>query len=409
MIKADKILSWCDKAIYWEIVIIPFVASFSSAAVNVFIGLLIATFLAKRLLGRNNKITGGFLDLPFSLLIIAAIISFVNSINITSSIQGIFKLLKYGFLIAIIGREVKDKEHFKRTIFAALFGLLLASLDGIYQFIFGIDFFRHKAYDSIFGVIRLKAAFPHTNIFSGYLALFLPVSAVLFLYSSKGKSRICLGIIAAVALFCLVFTFSRSALFGFWLTMLTVGFMRKNKLIIAFLLLAVLIAPFFVPKSIRDWSKSTGSIAELILNKERFALYETSFNMIRHHPIVGVGVNTYCLNYQKYKLHNTSEDTANTQWYAHNSFLQMASETGIVGLLIFLCLLFVLFRHWRIFYRKEADNFEKFASLGIFMGILVFLIHGLTETNLYYPKIAVLFWFEIGLLYGLLNLKKEKG
>ncbi len=407
MINREKILNFCDKAIYWEVIIIPFVASFSSAAVDIFIGWLIFTFLIKKFTGKNKDTMQGILDLPFILLILISILSFVNSINLHSSMQGIVKLLKYGFLIAILGREVKDKEHFKKIILSSIFGLFIGSLDGVYQLIFGVDLFRHRPYDAVIGLARLKGAFPHTNIYAGYLALFLPLCAGLFLYFSKGKSRVYFGIVSAVALFCLIFTFCRSAVLGFWLAMLIIGIIKKDKLVVALLIVVVLIAPFLAPKGIRDWSKNTSSVAELLLNKSRFVLFETSFNMIKHHPLLGVGVNTYSLNYQKYKLHDTSEDTANTMWYAHNSFLQMASEIGIIGLLVFLYLLAKLTKYWWVFYREINDNFEKIASLGIFMGIFAFLIHGLTETNLYYPKIATLFWFQVGFLVSLLNLHKR--
>lgn len=407
MIKRGQVLKWCDIAIYWEMIIIPFVACFSSAAVDIFIGFLIFTFLVKRFTGKKIDSPLGILDIPFALLMLISLASFVNSINLHSSIQGIIKLLKYGFLIAIIGREVRDKKHFERIVLSIIFGLFMASLDSIYQLVFGVDLFRHNPYDSILGLARLKGAFPHTNIFAGYLALFLPVSAALFLYASKGKFKLYLGIVSAVALFCLIFTFCRSAVLGFWLAMFIIGIIKKDKLVTAFLIASVLIAPFLAPKSITDWSKKTSSLGEFLLNKERFVLYETSFNMIKHHPVLGVGVNTYCLNYQKYKLHDTEKDTINTQWYAHNSYLQMASEIGLIGLFVFFCLLLRLFKSWKVFYLRAEDNFEKIASLGIILGIFAFLIHGLTETNLYYPKIATLFWFQIGLLLGLLGLQKK--
>ena len=166
--------------------------------------------------------------------------------------------------------------------------------------------------------------------------------------------------------------------------------------------------PFLLPSTIKDWAKSTRSLAELLLNKERIVLYETSFNMIRHHPFLGVGVNTYCLNYQKYKLHDTTSDTVNTRWYAHDSYLQMAGEIGITGLFIFLWLLYLLFKSWFTCYSSAKDQFFNICGLGVIMGILAFLINGLTETNLYYPKIATLFWFEVGLLMSILNLNKAQ-
>ncbi len=185
------------------------------------------------------------------------------------------------------------------------------------------------------------------------------------------------------------------------------GIIKKDKIIVFLTIIVLLITPFFLPNTIKDWAKNTKSIGELLLNKERLVLYETSFNMIKQHPVIGVGVNTYVLNYQKYKLHDTTPGTANTAWYAHNSYLQMAAEIGITGLLMFLYLLFKLFNGWRKFYIKADDNFLKITSLGILMGIFAFLIHGLTETNLYYPKIAILFWFQVGLLGWIIFSKDD--
>lgn len=408
MITREKILNWVNKAVYWEIIFIPFVVSFSSAAVNIFIGLLIFSFIFKRVVIKNYKITNSPLIIPFILLIFVSLVSFLNSVNLSSSLQGIVKLLKYGFLLVILISEVKDKNHIKLIIGSALFGLLLASLDGIYQLIFGVDFFRHKSYDTIIGLKRLKAAFPHTNIFAGYLALFIPLSLPLFFYHSKPKTRFVLGFILALSVSCLYLTFSRSAVLGVALAIILMGIIRKDKLVLFLFIIGILISPLLLPKGIRDWSKTTSSIAEFLLNKDRLALYETSFNMIKHHPILGVGVNTYCLNYQKYKLHDTEKGSENTMWYAHNSYLQMASEIGIAGFLLFLYLLGTLFQMFLCFYRKNSDSFKKFVGLGITMGIIAFLIHGLTETNLYYPKIAVLFWYQVGLLSALINLKGEE-
>lgn len=402
---SQRIASGCRKLVYWSIIAIPFVASFSSAAVNILVGFMLFAFILKKAINKDIKIAKSPLNWPFFFLIVLSLLSFVNSVNMRSSIQGITKLLKYGFLLIILAGEIRDKKHLNRVIIASLSGLLLASLDGIYQLIFGLDFFRHKPPDFAIGLARLKAAFPHTNIFAGYLALFVPLSIPLILYHLRGWRRHALGLITALGLFCLVFTFCRSAVFGVWLVILVMGLIRKDKVVIIMTLLILLIAPFLMPGNIKNWAKTTSSLGEFLLNKSRFALYETSFNMIKNHPILGVGVNTYCLNYQKYKIHDTAPDSASTMWYAHNSYLQMAGEIGIFGLAVFFWLLYVLFTKWLRFYRNTKDILLEVVSLGIIIGLVAFLIHGLTETNLYYPKIAALFWFQVGLLMGILRLR----
>jgi O-antigen ligase len=400
----QKVVLIADKVVYWSMIAIPFVASFSFAAVNIFIAFMIFAFIVKKIITKDAKIVKTPINLPFAFLIGIAILSFVNSVDIRASVRGITSLLKYGFLILIIAGEIKDRKHLIRIITAILLGLLLASLDGVYQLIFGVDFFRHLPYDSAIGLIRLNATFPYTNTFAGHLALFLPGCVPLLFYYLKGKKQVTLGIITLLGFVCLIFTFSRSAIFGVWLVLFLMGLIRKDKFIIFIVLLALIIAPFLVPKNIKSWAKTTDSIWGFLLNKERPIIYEASLNMIKRHPVVGVGVNTYCLNYQKYKLRDTSEETANTMWYAHNNFLQMASEIGVIGLIIFLWLLFLFFSKWFVFYRKSKDTLLRSCSLGVVMGILAFLVQGLTETNLYSPRIATLFWFEVGLLMGILRL-----
>jgi O-antigen ligase len=398
----QRLTVFCEAVIYWSIIAVPFVISFSSAAVEIFIGFMVFAFVLKKAVNKDFTLVKTPISLAFALLIGLSLLSFINSVSIRASIQGIVKLLKYGFLIVIIAGEIKDRKHFTRIIWAVFAGLLLASLDGIYQFIFGVDFFRHRPYDSMLGLVRLKAAFPHTNIFAGYLALVLPLAVPLLFYYFQGGKKIFLSIVTLLGLFCFIFTFCRSAAAGVWLAVFLMGIIRKDKIIILLTVLALFIAPLFAPGAIKDWAKETHSLTNLLLNKERPVLYETSFNMIKHHPFVGVGVNTYVLNYQKYKLHDTSPETANTRWYAHNSYLQMACEIGITGLAVFFWLLFLLFSRWWRFYRKSKDNFLALCSLGMVMGLAAFLVHGLTETNLYYPKIAVLFWFQAALLMGVL-------
>ena len=166
--------------------------------------------------------------------------------------------------------------------------------------------------------------------------------------------------------------------------------------------------PFILPKNIKDWIKTTDSAWEVLLNKERMNIYRTSLNMIKAHPFIGVGVNTYCLNYQKYKIKETYGFTGNAMYYAHNIFLHMAAEIGLIGLIIFLWLLVALFKLRVKFYRSCDSDFLKICSLGIVAGIIAFLINGLTESNLYYSKVATLFWYQIGLFLRLSRFKKEK-
>ncbi len=404
-----RISSYCADFIYVALIAIPFVSSFSSALVNVFIGFAIFAYLLKKIANKEFLPVKTPINLPYPFLILISLFSFANSVSLSASMGGIGKLIKYGFLFLIIAEGLKDEKHLKKIIIALIAGLYLASLDGLFQLYFGKDLFRAKPYDFVIGLARLKATFPHTNIFAAYLALFLPICVSLVLYYLKGKRKILLGLMSLLIIYCLIFTFSRGAIFGFGFAVLLMSIIKKDKLIIALLIIILIMTPFILPKNIKEWIKTTDSLWEVLLNKARLNIYRTSLNMIKAHPFIGVGVNTYCLNYQKYKVKETYGFTADARYYAHNNFLHMVAEIGLIGFAAFLWLLIVFFGSWIRFYKSSDSNFLKICGLGIVTGIIAFLVNGLTETNLYYSKVATLFWYQVGLFLGISGIKvKEK-
>ncbi len=399
---------YSEKFIYFALILIPFVASFSSALANIFIGFTIFFYLFYKISNKQFPVTKTPIGLAFLLLVIISLISFFNSVNLKSSLGGIGKLLKYAFLFMALAEFLKDKTHLKRIVIAIICGLYMACLDGFYQLYFGKDLFRAKPYDFVIGIARIKAAFPHTNIFAAYLTLLLPLAGVLFLYYLKGKRKVLFGLLCALITYALFLTFSRGAIAGMAGAFLFMALVKKDKLVIALLVAALILIPFMLPKNIKNWVKNTDYAWEIFLNKERMNVYRTSLNMIKSHPFIGVGVNTYSLNYQKYKINETYGFTGGANYYAHNIFLHMAAEIGLFGLFVFLCSLFIIFVRWKKFYFQCSSDFLKVCSLGIICGIIAFLVNGLTETNLYYSKIATLFWYQLGLLLGLFRINKEK-
>ena len=70
----------------------------------------------------------------------------------------------------------------------------------------------------------------------------------------------------------------------------------------------------------------------------RPVFWKNAVSIIRSSPICGTGLNTYL------RVIKRNPDQK-TWWYAHNCYLQLAAETGLLGLACFLWMLFVLLRH----------------------------------------------------------------
>lgn len=408
----SKFSLYCTRFIYVALMAIPFAASFSSAVVTIVSIFMIVAFLLKRVMLKDFSFSKNPIKWPYLLIMFLALISFIKTISVRASIQGMWKLFYFGSIFTIIIEELKDKKHAKRIITGILLGLLLASLDGVWQLYTGWDFFRHHPYDveTRVGVFpRIRAAFPHTNIFAAYLGLFLPLSVTTFIYFwDKGFKRTVYLIISLLTAFCLFWTFSQGAAAGFIVALILIGIAKKNKFIFIFLVSVMILLPFIMPEGIEDLAKGAcaGSIWDILLNPQRIGDFKNALNMIIHNPILGVGVNTYSLNIDKYKIRDNSKFIGDSG-YSHNIYLHMAAEIGILGLFSFLWLIFRLFRYGIKKYRVMEDVFLKTSILGIIAGLTAFLINGLTETVLYYPKVAVLFWFQVGLLLGIIKISAK--
>jgi O-antigen ligase len=302
--------------------------------------------------------------------------------------------------------EIRDRKHVKWIITAIISGLFLSCSDGFYSLIFGKDLFNADPPQFMLGLSRIRAAFPSTNILGGYLTLLSALPISLALYYLKGRKKMLLIIVSAYVIYALINTLSRSAIFGTWAAIIFMAAVKKDKITLFLNLFLIILLSIFSARIVTNLVGNQTTVREIILDDTRVNIYRASLNMIKHHPIIGVGVNTFSINFQKYKLKETKGFTGDTQYYAHNIYLHMAGETGLIALLVFIWLLFRVFKHWAYFYCRAAeDEFLKTCSLGIVAGLIAFLINGMAETNLYYSKIASFFWFQIGLLLAIIKLQ----
>ncbi|MCR4337075.1 MAG: O-antigen ligase family protein, partial [Candidatus Omnitrophica bacterium] len=84
--------------------------------------------------------------------------------------------------------------------------------------------------------------------------------------------------------------------------------------------------------------------------------------------------------------------------YAHNGYLQIAAETGIIGLLAFLSILLMFF--WTVFknFTLKENSFVFFVIFGGSAGLLAFWFHSLVDTTFFSVQLGVLMWMMMGLV-----------
>jgi len=131
---------------------------------------------------------------------------------------------------------------------------------------------------------------------------------------------------------------------------------------------------------------------------ERLAHWRAAWRMVSDTPLLGVGIGNYVPVYPAYALPGWEDPMG----HAHNYYLNIAAEAGLVGLGGYLLLFGAIFWHgWRV-YRRVEERWRGI-TLGILGVIVAFSFHSLFD-NLYVHGMNV----HLALLLGLLTAIGKK-
>jgi len=241
---------------------------------------------------------------------------------------------------------------------------------------------------------RLVSTLGNPNVLGAYLILVLPVLACFFLYKPSYKT----GIIFIAGALCLFFTYSRAAWIGFFAGILTIAVISRRRLIV--LLCLLMMIPFAAMPGLRNRLVSIFRPSAQYGNVGRSYAWQASINMIKAHPLLGTGINTYYRVYPEYQPPGSTDRYP----HAHNVFLQIGAETGLTGLMAF-CVLVILFLKLSVqTYRKYAVQGNgqglQWLVLGIIGSTAGFLVQNIGDCTFVRGQMGVMFWAMMGIVKG---------
>ncbi len=405
-----KITGFFSFAAYWSIVLVPFSMAIASGPMNVFMAWMIVACIAKHLLEGRPVFTRTSVTVPLLALALVSLVSMVHTINMRDSLRGAFKVVQYLLVLLSAASEVKDRKHIWRIIVSGLAGISLVSIDALWQVLSGKDFIRGYLPVLNIGLTRATASFSDSNVLGIYLSALVPLAAVVSLYVARGRDRLYASLVTFLGIAGIALTYSRPTVLALWVSLMFVAIVKKDKILALILIAGLAIVPLVLPSSVKDWARSVEyHPVRVMCNDDRIAVWQNTLNMIKTHPFIGVGVNTYMKNYRFYKNSPEYRGVVTAEnMYAHNNFLHMAGEIGLLGCAVFAWFLWALFREAARMYRRMVYPFLKAAALGVTACLIGFLANGLTESSLYYSRVALLFWYLTGFLFALQRLSYEE-
>ena len=391
------------------------------ASIRIFILLLFFFCLAEGLKNKKIKIPHNIqTGLVFSFLALNVLSFFVarNSDWSLRKLMFLFSIFPVYFVgIYLIDNKIKALTALKALVWGGTAVALLGIIQFFSQFIFGLERvykfwadyvivpFLGKTFSeavlqnpswlvNISGetYLRATATFPDPHMLSFFLGGSMSLALVLLLTEKK---KVFSGVSLSLLLLCNLLTFSRGGYLGIvgGLVFLTVFFWRKISLktkiffAISCIFLGLLL---IIPNPISGRYASIFNLQEGS-NKGRIEIWQKTLEIIGANPWLGVGIGNYPLEMKPTASYREP-------YYAHNTYLDVAVETGIVNALVWIGLSGF---SWWAFVKRSRKNL---LFLGPALGIVLFAIHSLVETAIYSPTVLAL--FLIMLSFG--NIKADE-
>lgn len=394
------IIRICDKAIEWCFYTLLVVVAFSNSLVEIAAGIMIAAWFIKKALDRDLSAVPVVPAVIMLLIWAWTLLSCFNSGYFSESFRGVFKIVKYGIIFIIASSELNKGFYVKRSLWVFVFSAVLASLNGFYQYFSGEDLFRHRELQPEEIMKRISSSFVHPNDFGVYLLVVCSVFLSQTLSRSEALRKKILFLPAlAVSALALFLTKSRGAWLSFVAAVMALGALKSKKVVLFFVAVLITLA-VFAPPSMRERISSGFDITRGT-TWERLQLWKGTIEMIKIHPVLGFGVNTYSRNFPQYMPEGYTDAR-----YAHNCYLHMAAETGVPGVLIFLAFLLSVFIRAAGGISVMRPGMRKDLATGLFAGTLGFAINSAVDTHLYSVTLATFFYVLLGYCLALTSHEK---
>ena len=124
----------------------------------------------------------------------------------------------------------------------------------------------------------------------------------------------------------------------------------------------------------------------------RLHFWRGAIEVIRHHPLTGAGLGAFGVAYTRY---DTGSGTFRLD-QAHNDYLQVLSDAGVVGAVLGIFFIVALFR-MGLARMLSRDNFRRGVAIGALAGCFGVLIHSFFDFTLHITANALLFLVLAGL------------
>ena len=381
-----------DDIMYKVMLLCTFVVNLSTALTSCAVGLGAAVILFRAFKNRelpqiDRKIGGVFL-IYFILQFIIAAASFLPLISLREVVGEIHRCFPLFFAMLYI----KKREQLRGILIAFTASVLINNFYGLYQYF-------------ILELPRAYAFCRTPTFYSSFLLMQMPVLLLITtLKFMPHWSKILAAGAGIFSVLMLILTVTRGAWLAFLVTcivfMIIAAEWRKRiaKVLVStalIFMIAISMSPQLRERaaSIVDW--------EFQSNSERLLMWESSINIIKNFPLVGIGQEVFVYAYNQFfilpEAKERADDPLKGHTHPHNNILKVTSEGGAIGFMAFMILHGYFFYRLYKLYESERGKMELSYGLTGLLILTALQLEGITDTNMNQVPIMREYWLLIGM------------
>ena len=305
----------------------------------------------------------------------------------------VLKYVEYFVVYYMVVNNLVDRRQAWRLVTAAFLTAVIVSLIGLTQIPTGQ---------------RVSAPFEgkegEPNTFGGYLLLLIAVAGGIALETARLKTRAIYLALAGLMTIPFMFTLSRTSYVGAIPAVATIAVLtsRRRLMIIGLIVMLVASPAVFtmLPESVTKRVHYTfepergqptvrvGAVGFDPSTSARLISIKQAFEGFSHRPIFGYGVTGFA--------------------FMDQQFARTLVETGIVGLVTFLALIWALLKAGLTAYRTLTVPEERGLALGFVAGTMGLLGHALGANTFIIVRIMEPFWFFAAIVVALPSLAQAE-
>jgi|TARA_B110000037_G_C17056585_1_gene480042 O-antigen ligase len=347
------------------------------------------------------------------------ILSSILSENVFNSLRNTLLYFRFGVLVILILYLLDNFEKFKILFFYSITATLV-----IVIFASIVDFFLF--YDH-FKVTRLSGLFGEEQVQGSYLLRITPLFILTYFYNKEFLNKkffIIFYLILSLVFILIILSAERSSIFllfiGIFLTFFFLKIKIKKIILCCIFFSSILASVFILNPTVKErvidktynsfFSKHDKDLNYKkglnIFSQGHQGHFQSAIEMFKQNYLIGVGVRNFrneCKKeiYKKIGMYHCST-------HPHNTYLQILSETGLIGFLFFMIFLVFIFNKGYQYIKNIYTNHKAInVNYGLCFVFILVNFFPLTTTGSFFNNwLSTLYFMPIAFLLHELNYKK---